>query len=305
MENLKKNYDAVRSILPDGELYAVGGCVRDAYMGITPKDWDYTTNLTPDEMEPMIRSAGRRVYETGRRFGTLGFKVEVDGEYHLVEVTTYRTEYYDGKSRKPEVVYAKTIEEDLSRRDFTFNSMCYDGEKIIDIFGGKLDIYGKQVVTVGLPKDRIQEDPLRIFRAARFAARYGCRIDPNFIGKARQLADRIFDVSVERWVQELDKILTSPFADRGIHSLYDMGIMQRILPEVDRQSLLKSMGLPGQVYSPDDPDMMWWALLKHISVTDFVKNPTRTRRFISIGVCHRLKFSNSRTSFIVKEEDIK
>lgn len=288
---LRKNYDAVRAILSTGELFAVGGCVRDTLLGDTPKDWDYTTNLTPDEMESLIRSAGRRVYETGRRFGTLGFKVEVDGIYELVEVTTYRTEYYDGKTRKPEVVWANNLRDDLSRRDFTVNAIAYDGKDIIDPFGGRLDLYKGLIKSVGLPKDRILEDALRILRAARFAARYNFTIDPNFIGKARQLADRIFDVSVERWVQELDKLLTSGHQNVGLSALHEMGVLQRVLPE-----LLATPLFLGQI---SDPDEAWKYLLSYAYVPETIKEPTRTRRYINTGICSRLKFSNQRSDIIL------
>jgi len=292
--NLKKNYDAVRQILHEGELFAVGGCVRDTLLGDTPKDWDYTTNLTPDEMEPLIRTAGRRVYETGRRFGTLGFKVEVDGEYELVEVTTYRTEYYDGKTRKPEVVWAKSLKDDLSRRDFTINAIAYDGEKIIDPFGGRLDLYAGLIKSVGLPKDRILEDALRILRAARFAARYDFSIDPNFIGKARQLADRIFDVSVERWVQELDKLLTSKHTLKGLESLYEMGVFQRILPEI--------ISVPNLLLKTPDVDDVWKDLLYNVHVPAQIKEPLRTRKHINAGICARFKFSNDRCDVILDKQ---
>lgn len=283
--HLKKNYDAVRSILSTGELFAVGGCVRDTLLGVVPKDWDYATNLTPDEMEPLIRAAGRKVYETGRRFGTLGFKVEVDGIYELVEVTTYRTEYYDGRSRRPDVVYAKTLIEDLSRRDATFNAIAYDGEKLFDPFGGRLDLHRGLIKSVGAPKDRIAEDPLRMLRFARFAARYGFMIDPNFIGKARQLADRIYNVSVERWVQELDKLLTSEYADAGIKALIDMGLWQRILPELTNHNFLV------QSFT-DDPDEAWKNLLTNIYAN------RKLERYINYGIAKRLKFSNKRTELL-------
>lgn len=298
---LKKNYDAVRAILSTGELFAVGGCVRDTLLGDTPKDWDYTTNLTPDEMEPLIRSAGRRVYETGRRFGTLGFKVEVDGIYELVEVTTYRTEYYDGNTRKPEVVWAKNLKDDLSRRDFTINAIAYDGKDTIDPFGGRLDLYKGLIKSVGLPKDRILEDALRIFRAARFAARYGFKIDPNFIGKARQLADRIFDVSVERWVMELDKTLTSQSAYIGIDELHKMGVLQRVLPELySDESHTNPFDCCGEIKVYDDANEAWKFLLYNVHTPRDIKEPTRVTRFINTGICHRLKFSNARRDIILK-----
>ncbi len=301
MEKLKIIYDAVREILPDGELFLVGGAVRDAHMKLTPKDFDFTGNLDPDTVEALVESAGRRAYTTGKRFGTIGFKAPYqDGEttkYEYIEYTTYRTEYYDGKSRKPEVVFAKTLEEDLSRRDFTFNAMAFDGEKILDFYGGKLDIYAKQIKTVGLPKDRIIEDPLRILRAARFAARYGFAIDPNFIGKARQLADRIFDVSVERWVQEMDKLLTSDSPDAGIYALKDMGILMRIMPELYNDN--NEVFIGDESVTSKDPDGAWKQFINCVYLPSEIKEQSRTKRYVATGICSRFKFSNDRTDFIL------
>lgn len=305
MEKLKIIYDAVREILPDGELFLVGGAVRDAHMKLTPKDFDFTGNLDPDTVEALVESAGRRAYTTGKRFGTIGFKAPYqDGEttkYEYIEYTTYRTEYYDGKSRKPEVVFAKTLEEDLSRRDFTFNAMAFDGEKILDFYGGKLDIYAKQIKTVGLPKDRIIEDPLRILRAARFAARYGFTIDPNFIGKARQLADRIFDVSVERWVIEMDKLLTSKDAYGGIDALDKMGILPRILPELyNEDSHINPFDCCGDMEVWEDADEAWKFLLAHQYSPNTIKQAGRSIKFVNSGICARFKFSNARCDIILK-----
>lgn len=315
MEKLKIIYDAVRKILPEGELFLVGGAVRDAEMKLAPKDFDFTGSLDPDTVETLVKAAGRRAYTTGKRFGTIGFKVpynetvrEVnpDGtweepyevtKYEYIEYTTYRTEYYDGKSRKPEVVFAKTLKEDLSRRDFTFNAMAFDGEKILDFYGGRLDIHAKQIKTVGLPKDRIIEDPLRIFRAARFAARYGFKIDPNFIGKARQLADRIFDVSVERWVQELDKLLTSDHPDGGIYAMKDMGILMRIMPELYNDN--NEIFIGDDSITSKDPDGAWKQFLNCIYLPSEIKEQSRTKRYVSSGMCARFKFSLKRQKIIL------
>lgn len=304
MEKLKIIYDAVREILPEGELFLVGGAVRDAHMKLVPKDFDFTGSLDPDTVETLVKSAGRRAYTTGKRFGTIGFKAPYqDGEttkYEYIEYTTYRTEYYDGKSRKPEVVFARTLKEDLSRRDFTFNAMAFDGEKILDFYGGKLDIHAKQVKTVGMPKDRIIEDPLRIFRAARFSARYGFKIDPNFIGKARQLADRVFDVSIERWVQELDKLITSKDAYGGLEALHEMGVLPRVLPELyHNSSRTNPFDCSGDIKAYDSPDEAWKFLLDNVSVPDSIKEDTRTVKYVNSGICHRFKFSNDRTDFVL------
>lgn len=294
----------VQKILGTEDVYLVGGSVRDLVMGNTPKDYDFTTSLLPDEMTEKVKAAGRRVYTIGEKFGTIGFKVPVTVatektvppknivEYEYVEVTTFRSEVYTSKSRKPEVAFVTSLDEDLARRDFTMNAMVLRSDgSIYDPYGGKLDIYAKQIKTVGMPKDRIQEDPLRIFRAARFAARYGFTIDPNFIGKARQLADRIFDVSVERWVMELNKMLTSNHTWQGLSALEQMGVLSRIFPEIT--------SVPPFVDRFDDADWAWKYLLNDVNVSENIKEPTRTKRFMQTGICHRFKFSNSRTDFIL------
>lgn len=184
---------------------------------------------------------------------------------------------------------------DVSRRDFTCNALAWSPETgVIDFYGGKLDIHAKQIKTVGSPKDRIMEDPLRMLRAARFSARYDFGIDPNFKGKARQLADRIFDVSVERWVQELDKILTSPHAEQGMEFLRDFGLFERLLPE------LKSVPKFEEQFF--DADEAWRFLLNNIEVDEEINEPTRTKRFINSGICARFKFSNDRTKIILGDK---
>lgn len=300
----------VIEILGTQEVYLVGGSVRDLVMGNTPKDYDFTTSMLPEDMVEKVKAAGRRVYTIGEKFGTIGFKVPVteynegapDGgwgpqwhsatHFEYVEVTTFRSEVYTNKSRKPEVKFVPSLDEDLARRDFTMNAMVLrpDGT-IFDPYGGKLDIYAKQIKTVGKPKDRIMEDPLRILRAARFAARYGFKIDPNFIGKARQLSDRIFDVSVERWVQELDKLITSDYIVMGLGALHEMGIAQRILPELRAPTLALT--------PTKDVDFAWKDLLNNVDVPDIIKERTRTMRYINSGICARLKFSNERTDFVL------
>ena len=308
----------VQEILGIEEVYLVGGSVRDLVMGNEPKDYDFTTAMLPEEMVEKVKEAGRRVYTIGEKFGTIGFKVPVledipeeekagypnlepfglkpkaRQKFEYVEVTTFRSEVYTSKSRKPEVEFVPSLDEDLARRDFTFNAMVLRSDgTIYDPYGGRLDIHAKQIKTVGMPKDRIMEDPLRIFRAARFAARYNFSIDPNFIGKARQLADRVFDVSVERWVQELDKLLTSEYSMRGLMELDGMGVMRRILPEVVEYNFFEQV---------KDPDEAWKTLLDNLYVDEEIKEPTRTNNFVRAGICARFKFSNDRTDIILGRE---
>jgi poly(A) polymerase len=314
----------VQEILGTDQVFLVGGSVRDLVMGNTPKDYDFTTSMLPEEMIEKVKAAGRRVYTIGEQFGTIGFKVPVPVKvseintdpdtykstikdkytssddpifihwgYEYVEVTTFRSEVYTNKSRKPEVKFVPSLDEDLARRDFTMNAMVLRSDgSIYDPYGGKLDIYAKRIKTVGLPKDRIIEDPLRILRAARFAARYGFTIDPNFIGKARQLADRIFDVSVERWVQELDKLLTAKYARTGLVALDEMGVLKRILPELgDLHELI--------IRHSQDPDEAWKYLLECIVLPQSIKEPSRAMRYVNSGIVSRFKFSNQRRDVIL------
>jgi poly(A) polymerase len=296
----------VQKILETEEVYLVGGSVRDLVMGNTPKDYDFTTPMLPEDVESKVKAAGRRVYAIGKKFGTIGFKVpymvgniEIEDKqpvdfvvkqgFEYVEVTTFRSEIYIPKSRKPEVQFIPSLEEDLARRDFTMNAMVLKGDgKIFDPYGGKIHIHSKEIKTVGMPKDRIQEDPLRMLRAARFAARYDFKIDPNFIGKSRQLDERIYDVSVERWVQELDKLLTSVYVQAGIDALKDMGLLSLIVPEL---RLIPIYDYDKKVY--ESADIAWRDLLRGVS------DSPKVARYVNSGICERLKFSNERTKIIL------
>lgn len=322
MEKALAIQSEVQRILGTDEVYLVGGSVRDLVMGNTPKDYDFTTSMLPEDVKLMCERRGRKPYTIGEKFGTIGFKVPImekipESEkaiypnldpfgfspseiqrYEYVEVTTFRSEVYTSKSRKPEVQFVPSLDEDLARRDFTMNAMVLRSDgTIYDPYGGKLDIYAKQIKTVGMPKDRIIEDPLRILRAARFAARYNFKIDPNFIGKARQLADRIFDVSVERWVQELDKLLTSDHPDVGIYELKDMGILMRILPELYNDN--NEIFFGEDSVTSKNPDEAWKQLIDCIYLPKGINEPSRTKKFVASGFCGRFKFSNDRTDFIL------
>lgn len=335
----------VQRILGTDEVYLVGGSVRDIVMGNEAKDYDFTTSMLPEEMIEKVKAAGRKVYTIGQQFGTIGFKVpyfepigsgydydptersEPKPVFEYVEVTTFRSEVYTNKSRKPEVKFVPSLDEDLARRDFTMNAMVLRSDgSIYDPYGGRLDIYKKQIVTVGMPKDRIQEDPLRMLRAARFAARYGYTIDPNFIGKARQLADRIQDVSRERWVQELDKMLMSQYHTTGMQLLEDMGVLRFMIPELsfmmnqyrpigneyEREhynfDMERSWALPNftELASLNERWKIWLAKISMPASRKYTEygyipydQQAKINREMVAGICARLKFSNDRTDFIL------
>ncbi len=145
------------------EIFIVGGAVRDLLMGKIVYDWDFTTNATPEEI--------LKIYPDGfydNVFGTVGLSVE--GQDNPVQITTYRTEYGYSDNRRPDKIsWGKTLQEDLERRDFTINSMAFDGNKVIDLYDGQIDLKNKVLKVVGDPNERFNEDALRMMRAVRIA----------------------------------------------------------------------------------------------------------------------------------------
>ena len=222
--------DKVRSII--GQVYLVGGCVRDILRGVEPKDYDFTTPLLPNDIETAIRDAGLRPFVSGRQFGTIGCRI--DGKH--IEITTFRTEEYDGKSRKPQVEFVRDITADLARRDFTINAMAIrERGHLIDPFGGKADIDNHIIRAVNKPHERYHEDPLRMLRAGRFASQLGFQIEEATQHAAHKLAAEIIRVSKERWVRELDMILTSDDPGTGLRYLADTRLLVYMLPELAMQ----------------------------------------------------------------------
>src|SRR6185436_50888 len=154
------------------EIYIVGGAVRDILMGKDVKDWDYTTNATPQEILKLFPNG---YYDN--KFGTVGVPSSIDLEPH--EITTYRTESgYSDKRRPDKVEWGSSLQDDLMRRDFTVNAMALSPDKkIIDPYDGQKDLKRKLVKAVGNPSDRFQEDALRLMRAVRIAAQLGFQIE--------------------------------------------------------------------------------------------------------------------------------
>ncbi len=233
--HIKNLLEKVTNIMSPHPVYLCGGAVRDYLLGITPHDYDFCTPALPEEIQALIKKDGRRAYLTGKRFGTLGCKV--DG--HLIEITTFRTETYERNNRKPEVSYVKHINEDLSRRDFTINSMAMRLTKghlrIIDPFSGAEDIEAKIIRCVGSPKQRFKEDPLRMLRAIRFACRFDFVIHPDTYKKIQSGAIQILNISKERWVSEIDKILLSDKVGFGLWRLWDTRLFNYMIPELSLQ----------------------------------------------------------------------
>ena len=218
-------------------LALVGGPVRDAILGRLGNDLDFTTNALPQESKKILNEWADNVWDTGIAFGTVAGK---RGDT-TVEVTTYRTEHYDADSRKPVVEYGKDINGDLSRRDFTVNSMALelttDTPTFIDPFNGLKDLSQKTLRTPGRPQDSFNDDPLRMMRAARFASQLEFEIDLEVVEAMKELAPRISIISAERVRDEFTKILMSENPRKGITILVDTGLADLTLPEIPKLRL--------------------------------------------------------------------
>ena len=192
------------------EAYAVGGCVRDCLLGLTPHDWDVTTAATPEQM--MAAFSGVPVIPTGLPHGTV--TVLLDGT--PIEVTTFRTEATYSDHRHPdEVAFSRCLEDDLSRRDFTVNAMAYHPARgLVDLFGGQDDLARRVIRCVGDPAARFSEDALRILRALRFASQLDFEIEPATAAAARDARGTLAHVSAERLYAEMPRLLIGPGAGR-------------------------------------------------------------------------------------------
>ncbi|GAA1057987.1 CCA tRNA nucleotidyltransferase [Agromyces luteolus] len=212
------------------ELALVGGPVRDAFLGRSTNDLDFTTDATPDEILAVVKPIAEAHWDIGRAFGTIGAIVQG----HTVEITTYRADAYDGASRKPEVVFGTSLEDDLVRRDFTVNALALrlPQRTLVDPSGGVEDLIGQVLRTPAAPEVSFGDDPLRMMRAARFAAQLGFEVEPGTLGAMAALAPEIDRISAERVRDELSKLLCTGAASRGIRLLVDTGIAARVLPEI-------------------------------------------------------------------------
>jgi len=266
MNNL---YNKVKEIV--SPVYLVGGSVRDKLLGKEPKDYDFTTPLLPETIEQKIKESGRKVYLIGKRFGTIGFKIDGD----VIELTSFRTEKYREGNRKPDVIFVGDLEADLSRRDFTINAMAMKDETLHDPFCGEQDLIAKVIRCVGKPSERFKEDPLRMLRAGRFASQLGFNIEEVTFDMCSQLNYKILEISKERWGMELDKILLSDNPTIGLDFLMHTRLMNFMLPEIalqldyDQTNPHHSLTLwehTKQVIeaTPKDIELRWSALLHDI-----------------------------------------
>jgi tRNA nucleotidyltransferase/poly(A) polymerase len=216
------------------QLYLVGGAVRDHFRGKKPQDWDLATDALPEEVIELFRHAKSpaMVIPTGIKHGT----VTVHYRGGAFEVTTFRIEadYADGR-RPGSISYARTIEEDLSRRDFTMNAIALKmpGGQTVDPFGGIPDIKGHLIRCVGDPQDRFGEDGLRPLRAVRFAAQLNFTVDAPTLEAIRPSLDVTAKVSEERFRDELNKIVASPRPSTAFRLMEQTGLLEFLLPELN------------------------------------------------------------------------
>jgi poly(A) polymerase len=298
------------------QAYLVGGCVRDLLLGREPADYDVATDAVPAQVLRMFPES----LEVGAQFGVV--LVTQDG--NKVEVATFRRDVGYSDGRHPDaVVFTTTVQEDVSRRDFTINglAMCQDTGEVLDYVGGRNDLQAHIVRAIGNPELRFTEDKLRMLRAVRFAARFGYIIEPKTFAAIRKHADEICFVSAERIHEELSKLLTEGAARRGFELLDETGLLQQVLPEI---SALKGVPQPPEYHPegdvwihtclmleklpPDASRTLAWGVLLH----DVGKPPTfrpasvtgdriRFDDHVDVGVritgqiAKRLKFSNDET----------
>jgi poly(A) polymerase len=217
------------------ELALVGGPVRDAMIGRLQNDIDLTTSARPETTERLVAGWADATWDMGRAFGTIGCR---KGDW-TVEITTYRADSYDPSSRKPEVAYGDSLEGDLRRRDFTVNAMAVavPGRRFVDPYGGIVDLAHRVLRTPGSPEESFSDDPLRMLRAARFAAQLGFTVAPEVVTAMTEMADRIEIISAERVRDELLKTVCAPEPRRGLTLLVETGLAARVLPELPALAL--------------------------------------------------------------------
>ncbi|WP_368497905.1 CCA tRNA nucleotidyltransferase [Herbiconiux sp. A18JL235] len=212
------------------ELALVGGPVRDAFLGRPITDLDFTTDARPDEILELVTPISQAQWDVGRAFGTIAARI--DGEN--VEITTYRSDSYDGESRKPAVEFGDTLEGDLLRRDFTVNAMALRLPQLVlvDPSHGMDDLIAGVLRTPGAPEISFGDDPLRMLRAIRFTAQLGFTVDVDTAIAISEMKESIGIVSIERVNDELSKLLKTDAPRRGVELLVESGLADIVLPEV-------------------------------------------------------------------------
>lgn len=227
-----------RFVALGGELYLVGGSVRDALLGRLGTDLDFTTNVQPEDVRDALRGWADAVWETGIAFGT----ISASKRGVQIEITTYRADKYDRVGRKPQVKYGTSLSDDLIRRDFRVNAMAVeikgDGPgDFADPLGGLADLTAGVLDTPGTPEDSFNDDPLRMLRAARFVAQLQFTLAERVTTAIHGMAEHITRISPERIRAELDKLILGADPIAGIEVLVETGLAAHVLPEVPAMKL--------------------------------------------------------------------
>jgi len=304
--------------------YFVGGCVRDILLGREPADYDVATDATPDRVQQLFPHS----LAVGAQFGVIVVtENSASGDPLQVEVATFRSDIGYSDGRHPDrVIYARTPQEDVQRRDFTINALLLDPEtnEILDFIGGRDDLRAGIIRAIGDAEARFREDKLRMVRAVRFAARFRYAIEDATLAAIVKLAPEIRQVSAERIRDELTKLLTEGQARRGFELLDETRLLPELLPEIER---MKGVEQPPQFHPEGDvwvhtllmiqelppkcPATLAWGVLLH----DVGKPPTfkppsgpgdriRFDEHAEVGtrmaeeICRRLRFSNEDTAQI-------
>ena len=298
----------------------MGGCVRDLLLGREPADFDVSTDATPTRVLELFPGS----ISVGAKFGV----ILVVQEEAKVEVATFRSDVGYSDGRHPDrVVYSKTPQEDVLRRDFTINGLLMDPRtgEVRDFVGGRADLEAKLIRAIGEPAHRFAEDKLRMVRAVRFAARLGYAIDSATFAAIQNLAPEVAVVSAERLRDELTRLLTEGAARRGFELLDQSGLLAALLPDVAK---MKGVQQPPQFHpegdvwihtrmmvemlTPGCSTTLAWGVLLH----DVGKPPTfappsgpdgriRFDRHVEVGmsmageICRRFRFSNEEAEQIV------
>jgi poly(A) polymerase len=326
MKQVRALAERVCRILGDAghQAYFVGGCVRDVLLGREPADWDVATDATPERVQQLFPHS----LAVGAQFGVIVVTDELaSGGFARVEVATFRSDIGYSDGRHPDrVVYAKSPQEDVRRRDFTINALLLDPEnnEILDFVGGRDDLRAGIIRAIGEPQDRFREDKLRMVRAVRFAARFRYAIEEATFAAIIQRAPEIRQVSAERLREELTKLLVEGEARPGFELLDETRLLPELLPEIAR---MKGVEQPPQFHPEGDvwihtllmieklkrncsPTLAWGVLLHDVGKPPTFKPPSgphgriRFDEHVEVGarmaeeICRRLRFSNEDTAQI-------
>jgi poly(A) polymerase len=212
------------------ELHLVGGSVRDALLGRLGDDLDFATDAHPDQTLAVLKGWAEAIWETGREFGTIG----AQREGIRLEITTFRAEAYDGVTRNPTVSYGTNLQDDLRRRDFTVNAMAVSvpGHVFTDPFGGLADLAARVLRTPATPEESFGDDPLRMLRAARFAAQLRFALAPPVVAAMTAMAPDLRRITAERIREEFSKLLCGADPVVGLRLLVETGLADQFLPEL-------------------------------------------------------------------------